>query len=188
MHYTGGTLVTTLFEQYSSDESGDAGHTDWTADACGETPIASANRFIIFMGAFLTMLPGSLILFFWLGDRPFGIQFASIIGYTAATILYTFSANRGMQRYLFECPYVRSQFRRLAVRHIGFLTALVLLETVILSIRPHLSPWWMTEGFGPRGMPPFVFAMFVLCGTLLIAEIMSNRSLLKRAHATTNSA
>ena len=177
-----------MLEQYSSAEAGDADHTDWTADACGETPIASPNRFILFTAAFLTMMPGSLILFLWLGDKPFGIQFASIIGYSAATILYTFSANRGMQRYLFECPYVRSQFRRLAVRHIGFLTALVLLQTVILPICPHLSPWWMTEGIGPRGMPPFVFAMFVLCGILLIAEIMSNRSLLKQAHATTNSA
>jgi len=178
-----------MFEQYSSTESSDtADHTDWTADACGETPIASPHRFILFMVAFLTMLPGSLILFLWLGDKPFGTQFASMTGYTAATILYTFSANRGMQRYLFDCPYVRSQFGCLAVRHIGFLTALVLLQTVLLSIRPHLSPWWMTEGFGPRGMPPFVFAMFVLCGTLLIAEIMTNRSLLKRAHATANSA
>jgi hypothetical protein len=177
-----------MFEQYPSTESSDTtDHTDWTADACGETPIASPDRFIIFAAAFLTMLPGSLILFLSLGDRPFGTQFASMIEYTAATILYTFSANRGMQRYLFDCPYVCSQFRRLAVRHIGFLVALFLLQTTILSLRPHLSLWWMTEGIGPRGMPPFVFAMFALCGALLIAEIMTNRSLLERAHPDADS-
>jgi hypothetical protein len=175
-----------MFEQYSSAESSDTDHTDRTADACGEPPIASPGRFILFTAAFLTMLPGSLILFIWLGDRPYGIQLASIIGYSAATILYTFSANRGMQRYLFECPYVRSQFRRLAVRHIVFLVALFSLETAILSIRLHLSPWWMTEGIGPRGMPPFVFAMFALCGALLFAEIMTTRSLLERAHTAAN--
>ena len=178
-----------MFEQYSNDssaESSDTDHPDWTSDACGETPVASPDRFVLFAIAFLTMLPGSLILFLWLGDKPFGTQFASVIGYTAATILYTFSANRGMQRYLFNCPYVRSQFRRLAVRHICFLTALILLQTAILSIRPHLSPWWMTEGFGPRGMPPFILLMGVLCGALLIAEIVTNRSILQRAHPVTD--
>jgi hypothetical protein len=178
-----------MFEQYSSEsnaESSDTEHPDWTADACGETPIASPDRFIIFAAAFLIMIPGSVILFFWLGDTRYGIQFTSIIGYSAATVLYTFSANRGMQRYLFDCPSVRSQYRRLVVRHICFLTVLVLLQTAILSIRPHLSPWWMTEGFGPRGMPPFLTLMFTLCGALCIAEIVSNRSLLQRAHPAAN--
>ncbi len=118
------------------------------------------------------MLPGSPILFIWLEDRPFGIQLASIMGYSAATILYTFSANRGMQRYLFECPYVRSQFRRLAVRHIGFLVGHFLLQTALISIRPRLSPWWMTASVGPRGMPPFTFVMLTFCGALLLAEII----------------
>src|ERR1700744_5270372 len=104
-----------MFEQYSSSESSDTDHTDWTADACGETPVASPDRFILFTAAFLTMLPGSVILFIWLGDTQFGIQFASIVGYTAAMILYTFSANKGTQRFLFDCPYVRSELRRLAV-------------------------------------------------------------------------
>jgi hypothetical protein len=172
-----------MFELNLDTQSSD---TDRTTDACGEPPTYSADRFIIFTAAFLTMLPGSLILFIWLGDTPYGIQFASIIGYSAATVLYTFSANRGMQRYLFKCPYVRSQFRRLVVRHIGFLVALFLLQTAILSIRPRLSPWWMTASVGPRGMPPFILVMFTFCGALLLAEIMTNRSLLERTHAAAN--
>ena len=114
-----------MFEQYQGAVSSDTDHADWTADDCGAPPIASLGRFILFTVAFLTMLPGSLILFFRLGDTRYGIQFASVVGYSAATILYTFSANRGMQRYLFECPYVRSQFGSLAVRHMGFLVALL---------------------------------------------------------------
>ena len=90
-----------MFEQDLDAQSNDA---DRTTDACGEPPTYSPDRFVLFTVAFLTMFPGSLILFMWLGDRPFGVQFASMIGYTAATILYTFSANKGMQRFLFDCP------------------------------------------------------------------------------------
>jgi hypothetical protein len=172
-----------MFEQYPDAQSSD---TDWTADACGTPPTFSASRFILFTAAFLIMLPGSVILFVWLGDRPYGIQFASIIGYTAATILYTFSANKGMQRFLFDCPYVRTQFGRLAVRHMSFLAALFLLQTAAFSIRPHLSPWWLTANVGSRGMPPFTLVMFILCVALELAEIMSNRSLLERAHTEKN--
>ena len=121
------------------------------------------------------------ILFFQLKDQPFGIQFASIVSYTAATILYTFSANRGMQRFLFNCPYVRSQFGRLTLRHLGFIVALFLLETAGLRIMPQLSAWWFVES-GPRGMTPFYIAMGTICGALLLAEVLTNRSLLERAH------
>ncbi len=173
-----------MFEEYLGAESND---TDSTADACGTHPTVSPGRFILFTVDFLAMMPGSLVLFFWLGDRPGGIQFASMIGYTAATILYTFSANRGMQRYLFDCPYVRSQFGSLAVRHIGFLVALFLLQTVILSLRPHLSRWWFSESIGSRHMSPFYLLMSIPCGVLLLTEMMTNRSLLKRAHTAASS-
>lgn len=133
------------------------------------------------------MMPGSVILFICMEGSRFGIQFASIIGYTAATILYTFSANRGMQRYLFDCAYVRSQFGRLSRRHIGFLFALILLETALLSIRQHLSPWWLAAGAGPKDMPPLILLMFILCGALLLTEVMTNRALLERAHTEATS-
>jgi len=173
-----------MFEQFDQDADAQSGRTGWTADACGETPIATPGRFALFAAAFLIMIPGSVTLFLWLGDTRYGVQFASIIGYTAAAILYTFSANRGMQRYLFDCPHVRSQFGRLAVRHTGFLAVQFVLQTAALSIRPKLSPWWLTEGAGPKAMSPFVLVMFGISGTLLFAEVLTNRSMLDRAHTT----
>ena len=173
-----------MFEQFEQDANSQSSERDWTADACGETPIATPGRFALFTAAFLTMLPGSVILFIWLGDTRYGVQFASMVGYTAAAILYTFSANRGMQRYLFDCPYVRSQFGRLAVRHAGFLAAQFFIQTAALSFRPKLPPWWLTEGPGAKDMPPFVVVMFGLSGTLLLAEVLTNRSILERAHNT----
>ena len=178
-----GTFMISMFEQSLDAQSSD---TDRTADACGEPPTFSAGRFALFTSVFLAMVPGSIILFICLGNRPYGIQLASVAGYTAATILYTFSANRGMQRYLFDCPYVRSQFGRLAIRHTCFLAALFLLETVALSIRQHLSSWWLVASGGHKSMPPFITAMFILCGALLLVEIMTNRSLLNRAHTAAN--
>jgi len=170
-----------MFEQEQDLEAGKV-DPDRTSDSCGEPATFSSDRFLIFLPIFLTMILGSGVLFISLGDTAYGIQFASAIGYTAATILYTFSANRGMQRYLFSCPYVRSQLPRLAIRHLAFLVALFLLITAGLQVRPHLSQWWLTES-GPRGMPPFIVGVGIACGSLLLTEIIANRSLLKRAHA-----
>jgi hypothetical protein len=118
---------------------------DRTSDACGDAATFSSDRFLIFLPMFLTMIPGGVVLFICLGDKAYGIQFASTIAYTAATILYTFSANRGMQRYLFSCPYVRSQLPRIAMWHLAFLAALFILITAALQIRPNLPQWWLTE-------------------------------------------
>jgi hypothetical protein len=171
-----------MFEQ---DLDAESSAPDATADACGETPIVSPGRFWIFTAALITMIFIGPALFLWLKDQTGGIQFASVVSYTAATILYTFSANRGMQRFLFNCPYVRSQFRRLTLRHVGFIVALLILETAGLEIMPHLSSWWFAES-GPRGMTPFYIAMAAVCGTLCLAEVITNRSILERAHDDAN--
>jgi hypothetical protein len=109
---------------------------------------------------------GSAILFFSLSDRQYGIQAASMVCYTAGVILYTFSRNRGLQRYLFTY----------------FLVALFVLQTEALQLRPHLSPFWLTASGGSRSMPPFVTALTVVSAVLCISEIITNRSLLDRAH------
>jgi hypothetical protein len=149
-------------------------------DPCRERPTFSGGRFLIFLPVFLTMMPGSLILFIWLEDRPFGIQLASMICYSAAAFLYTFSSNRGLPRYLFTCPAVHGQLSRLAVRHLGFIIALVVTETTAFQLRPKLSDWWLTAR--SRNMPPFVATLFVICGSLLLAQVLTNRSVLKNAH------
>jgi predicted membrane channel-forming protein YqfA (hemolysin III family) len=73
------------------------------SDPCAEPPSFSLSRFVLFTLVFLIFIPGSAILFFSLSDRQYGIQAASIVCYTAGVILYTFSSNRGLQRYLFRC-------------------------------------------------------------------------------------
>jgi len=122
----------------------------------------------------------STFFLFTMANLRYGIQCASLIPYTALVILATFSALRGQQPYFFECPIVHRNLPRLARRHGGFLATLVVLETIALPLRPHLpASWLITTG---KDGSPFTITLFILCMCLALAQILSNRSLLERAH------
>ena len=149
-------------------------------DACRARPSFSLPRFALFALIFLIFIPGSAVIFILLADRPYGIQLGSLVCYTAGVILYTFSSNRGIQRYLFRCPFVRHELPSLALRHIGFLAVLIVLQTGALQLRPYMpASWSVASG---RNMPPFTFALAIVCGALAVTHILTNRSLLDRAH------
>jgi hypothetical protein len=152
-------------------------------DSCQSPPKFSVDRFALFTLLFLAMFPGSVVLFILLAGRSYGIQLASLVGYTSAIVLYTFSRNRGSPRYLFRCPYVRLVLPRLILRHLGFLVALIALETEALRIRPHLPPSWLVDSGRHGSMPPFIAALFILFICLAFIEVISNRAVLRRAHA-----
>lgn len=142
----------------------------------------SISRFAVLTLLFFTMLAGIgfLILF---ANRPYGIQVSSIVIDTAAVALYTFSRNRNnMQPFQLSCPVVRRQIPLLIRRHVGFLAALLLVQTTALEFRPNLPrvldyaarhrpisicdhlgrPRWLPrscsnpqQSFAPRTRPPF---------------------------------
>lgn len=151
-------------------------------DPCLAPPSFSLERFMLFLPIFLTMTVGSALLLIFLADRPLGIQLASLICYTSAVALYTFSANRGMPRYLFSCPVVKRQLPRLAQRHVAFVSVLLILLTAALKLRPHLPGWWLVASGAPKSMPPFTITLLVLSAALALAQILTNRSLLQRVH------
>ncbi len=122
----------------------------------------------------------SIFFLFSLADLPYGIQLASLIPYTAFVLLGTFSARVG-QPYFFECPIVHRNLPRLALRHGGYLTALVVLETVALNLRTSLPDSWLIAS-GKDGSP-FTITLVLLCIGLAFIQIVSNRSLLERAHS-----
>ena len=154
---------------------------EWTADPCSAGSTFSGPRFLAFACLFMAMLAGGGILFFLLSDTAYGNQLASVVSYTSAVLLYGFAKNRsGIRPYLFTCPVVVSQYPRLLNRHAVFLTVMVAVETVAFRIKPHLSAWWLTAS--GRNMPPFVVAVVVPCMVMAIAEIVTNRALLERAH------
>jgi hypothetical protein len=150
-------------------------------DPCyAKTPF-SVRRFFLFSLLFLTLCPGSLLLFIYLGDRPFGFQLASVLCYTAFIVLFTFSHYRDQQRYLFTCPVVRHQRSRLVYRHIAFLAALFGVETLALKLRPRLPESWVVAS--GRSMPTFVLILFIFSGGLAFAQLLTNRSILNKAHS-----
>jgi len=104
--------------------------------------------------------------------------------YTAAVALYTFSRNRnGAQPFLLSCPVVRRQLPRLIRRHLGFLAALFIAQTTALNLRPNLPAHWVTPS--SRDASPFTLILGVLCLCLAILQTLTNRSLLDRAHLST---
>lgn len=142
----------------------------------------SLSRFAVLTVLFLTMCSTAILLVL-LENRPYGIQFTSIVGYTAAVAFYTFSRNRnGNQPFLLSCPVVRGQVTRLIRRHLGFVAALFIAETIALKLRPNLPADWITSG--TKDVSPFDILVGVLCLVFAIVQTLTNRSLLNRAHVS----
>jgi hypothetical protein len=155
------------------------------ADPCVTQPF-SWGRFAVLALLFVAMLVGivSVIL---LADKPYGIQLSSSVTYTAAAALYTFSRNGNRnQPFLLCCPVVRGQLSRLINRHLCCLAILFAVQTAALNIRPKLPAYWIT----PSSRDPSAFSAILagICGCLLIVQILSNRSLLERAHVSSQEA
>ena len=94
----------------------------------------SFARFVLMATLFLCMTVGGLPLFFLLIKRPHGFQAASAIVYTIFAVFFTFARTgtrigKDLPPYMFTCPAVQPQFRRLLGRHLGFLVLLLALQT-----------------------------------------------------------
>jgi hypothetical protein len=159
----------------------DQDHLTCFQDPCRTGQPFSILRFAVLTMLFLTMFTGIVFLIL-LADKPYGIQLSSIVIYTAAVALYTFSANRGnLQPFMLSCPVVGRQLPRLIRRHLGFLAALLILQAIALEVRRHLPADWVINGRNPSA---FVVVQFVVCACLAIVQILGNRSLLERAHSS----
>lgn len=147
---------------------------------------SSRGRFLLMSAIFLSMIVGSLPLYLSLVSRPYGLQEASVITYTLFVVFFTFARTGGgpsgsdLPPFMFTCPAVRPQIPQLLWRHLGFLVALVVLQTAILAARGHLPYWWNTPS--KRGETPFDAILMFLCLGLGFAQVFSSRSLLNRAH------
>src|SRR5580704_581851 len=152
---------------------------DWR-DPCLARQHISFPRLAVFILLFLTVIGGGIFLAL-LEYQPYAIQLISMLIYTAAVALYTFSRNRnGAQPFLLSCPVVRRQLPRLIRRHLSFLAALFIAQTTALKLRPNLPTHWVTPS--SRDASPFAFVLGLLCLCVGVAQVLSNRSLLEDAH------
>jgi len=148
-------------------------------DPCKGKPF-SFRRFAVLTLLFFGMW-GGVALLILLESRPYGIQVSSMVIDTAAVALYTFSRNRGdNQPFLLSCPVVRRQLPRLIRRHLGFLAALFIFQSIALDLRPSLPAYWITPG--SRDPSPFSVILGIVCAAIAIVQVFHNRSLLTSAH------
>jgi sterol desaturase/sphingolipid hydroxylase (fatty acid hydroxylase superfamily) len=122
----------------------------------------------------------SVVFLFAIANLTYGIQLGSLIPYTAFVALGTFSAQRGMQPYFFECLIVQQTMPRLLRRHCDFLIAIVLLETIALSLTRYMPLSWLNNT-GKNGSP-FTISLIVICLCLASVQVFTNRTLHERAH------
>jgi hypothetical protein len=154
------------------------------SDRCQDRTF-SLPRFALMTTIFLCLIVGSLPLFLLLTRRPYGLQEASMVSYTLFELFFTFArtgsrGGRDLPPFRFKCPAVRPQIPRLLWRHLGFLIALIVLQTAMLAIQPNLPDWWNVPD--KKGSTAFDLALMLICLGLGYVQVYSNRSVLDRAH------
>ncbi|HTC64826.1 MAG TPA: hypothetical protein VK709_18435 [Candidatus Saccharimonadales bacterium] len=110
---------------------------------------------------------------------PYGIQLGTLIPYTAVVALGTFSAQRGMQPYFFECSIVQQTLPRLLWRHCSFLVGIIVLETIALRLPRYMPASWLRTG---KDGSPFAITLCIICACFGCVQAFTNRTLLERAH------
>lgn len=153
------------------------------SDPCRQK--SSGPRLLLMSAIFFCMTVGSMLLFALLRRTPYGLQVTSLVFYTLFVLFFTFATtgSRGggnVPGYKFTCPAVEPEIPRLLGRHLICLVALFVLETAALAVHPHLPEWWNAQD--KKGSTPFEIAVLFLGIGLAMAQILTNKSLLNRAH------
>jgi len=146
---------------------------------------SSGPRLLLMSAIFLCMTVGTMFLAVLLRGTTYGPQVASLVSYTFLVLFFTFATtgSRGggnVPGYKFTCPAVEPQIPCLLWRHLICLVALFVLETAALEVHPQLPDWWNIQD--KKGSTPFEIALFLLGIGLAMAQILTNKSLLNRAH------
>ena len=146
---------------------------------------SSGPRPLLMSAIFLCMTVGCMLLLVLLRGTPYGLLVTSLLFYTLVVLFFTFATtgSRGggnVPGYKFTCPAVEPQIPRLLWRHLICLVALLVLERSAPAVHPHLPDWWNMPD--KKGTTPFESVLLVLGIGLAMAQILTNKSLLNRAH------
>jgi hypothetical protein len=146
---------------------------------------SSGPRLLLMSAIFLCMTVGGMLLLVLLSGTPYELQVTSLVCYTFFVVFFTFattgsSGGGNVPGYKFTCPAVKPQIPRLLWRHLICLIALFVLETAAPAVHPYFPDWWNIQD--KKGTTPFEMALLLLGIGLTITEILTNKSLLNRAH------
>ena len=167
-----------MFDQL--DERQDMQSTEDTAQCvCYNHERITFDRPALWIPIIIVMFASCFFLF-GIANLRYGMQVGSLIPYTSFVALGTFSAQRGMQPYLFECSIVQKTMPRLLRRHCYFLVAIILLETIALRMAQYMPPTWLNNS--GRDGSPFAISIVVICLCLGSVQVFTNRTVLEKAH------
>ena len=145
-----------------------------------KTPRVSLAMSLGVIAAYLVGVFGGLCIFVVLGERPFGVQVASIIVYTYFAFWYIFFPTRGLlDQYSLHDKRVQRRIPLLMAIHCAFLVLMFVGETVWFSMKSHLPSYWFTE-HGKRGRPLYVSVVIVSVTVVFFTEVLISRRILSR--------
>ncbi|MGD0443744.1 MAG: hypothetical protein ABSA39_07395 [Edaphobacter sp.] len=145
-----------------------------------EDPVTVAEALGVYV-LILALAFGSLVAFISIGDRPYGMQCATLISYSGAIFVWTFFRTKGVNtKHSLSAQYVQEQLPRLLMIHFVYLLAIFILETWALAIRPSMPSWWLIAQ-GRKGMPPFDFVLMLAGMAIAVSQIVLSRRILGRA-------
>jgi hypothetical protein len=120
-----------------------------------------------------------LLLYVLLGEKPYGIQIATLIAYSMAIFFFVFMRSRlGHGFALTSDPVVRSA-PRLLLLHLCALTIVFALQTIAFRVGPYLPSWWLHED--ARHHSPLDLLLLVFFTVFGVAQAVWFRSMLSKA-------
>ena len=130
--------------------------------------------------AYLVGAFGGPFLFFFLEERPFGIQIATAVTYTYFAFWFVFFPTRGMlEKYSLRDERIQRKIPLLLAIHCAFLISLLLAQIEWLGMKPYLSSYWFTE-HGKKGDTLYELVMIGTPVLVFFAQVLTSRGILSR--------
>jgi hypothetical protein len=153
---------------------------DWNEDVKkgSRVSIVEALTKFVFMSAWIVTV---FLLYVFLGDKPFGIQIATIIAYSGSVFCLVFFRWRFLdEAYNLRIEAVQEQIPRLLAIHLAFLGFIVAVLTLALFLRSQLPSFWFTERFGKHGSL-FSHGLLLICTLAAVTQVFICRTILSRS-------
>jgi hypothetical protein len=143
-----------------------------------ESGVSVAKQF----GTWLGLVSGSMAILFLLiliGDKPYGVQFTTLIGDTGFVYFLVFCDSRAYKGYSLRLTAVRKKIPTLLAIHAAFLLFIFVALTAALSVRSHLSSSWLiTKG---KRDSWFDVLLLVIGVTVYVSQTQICRKILSRS-------
>ncbi len=147
-------------------------------DGVSRVSIAEAIGKFVFICVGLVV---ALALYIVLGERPFGIQIATLIAYTGGVFCLVFFRWRWLhEAYSLRKKEVQQQIPRLLAIHAAFLAFLFAVLTFAFFVRPHLPSYWLIER-GVKHDSLFSDGLILICSLTGVTQVFISRSILSRS-------